>query len=182
MTWSIQEWLAGTWPSEARAIGKLSFVVSGPEIYVQEFPEGYTFRIVCLEVRVSMPAGGPTCDVKSIEPVWMTLLPDFPASVPDVYVRAGFPAVPHLSSRVEKRRKVCLTRRPTADWWFSKTLVDVTREVYDWLCDAAAGMLVKDDDPFEPLIASGGAPGRTECRRSPRSLPEGRRRMGNSVP
>lgn len=167
----VKEWFDKCWHAEKRAIERLSFVASGPEVGVHEFYKGRKVPVVCLQVRVSMPAAGPVCDMRDVEPAWIALLSDFPKSPPIVCVRQDFPPVPHLSSRVEEYRVVCLTRREKADWWCCKTLADVVKHIYDWLCDAAAGMLVKDDDPFEPLIATGGYPVelnvdkvRTQCR------------------
>ena len=158
MALQIERWIERVWPCEMPLIQKFPFVVTGPELCRCEFAPGCTLPLVFLRIRVPLPAGGPVCDMGDVEPIWIVLLPDFPLSVPLAHVRADFPAVPHLSSRVSKYRRICLTRRDDVDWWCDKTLVDVTKHIYDWLCDAAAGMLVKDDEPFEPLIASGRTP------------------------
>ncbi len=113
---------------------------------------------VRLDVVVDMPSAGPACDMCGTEPVWIHLPPGYPGTPPDVYLRVDFPPVPHLSSMVYGLRLACLTRRPLRDWWTGRTLMDVACTVHAWLNDAAAGLLVKPDDPFEPLIAGIGNP------------------------
>ncbi len=142
------------WPLEKRQIKRLPFVSSISDLVkLDQWHLG-----LFVDIQISMPAHGPVCDIKPVESVCLRLGGRFPSTRPTVLVRHDFPSLPHLSTRVEKYRVVCLTRRDHDDWWCRKTLCDVIRDVYDWLCDAAAGTLVKDDDPFEPLIVSGTTP------------------------
>ncbi len=110
--------------------------------------------VVRLSIRVDLPAKGPVYDIRAVEPIAIELPLGFPKRHPRVFpIRVDFPAVPHLTRRPGERfGEICLTRRPTADWWHGKTLEDAILATYRWLTDAAAGELVKSDDPFEPLI------------------------------
>lgn len=149
----IETWLAETWLTERDQIAGLPFVTTAPEL--ARF-SSMTGAVVC--IKVDMPAKGPVCKIKDVESVVILFGPDFPISVPVVLVRPNFPAVPHLAPRTEEYRTVCLTMRDKRDWWVGRTLLDVVKDVYRWLCDAAAGTLIKNEDPFEPLIASGTTP------------------------
>jgi hypothetical protein len=107
-----------------------------------------------LEIEVSLPSGGPVFAVRNREMIWL-LLPDrFPSEHPHVVVgRFDFPATPHASRYHNgKWVELCLTRQAPDDWWVGRTLRDVVCRVKDWLDDAAAGLLVKPDDPHEPLF------------------------------
>jgi len=149
----IKTWLKKVWPAEEHLISKLPFITTKPGLV--EYDNSSYIQI---QVKVPMPANGPVCKIKNEESVTIALEANFPESQPIVLIRRDFPAVPHLSSRIEIYRRICLTRRDPRDWWVRKTLIDVVRDVYLWLCDAAAGTLIKNDDPFEPLIASGTTP------------------------
>lgn len=111
--------------------------------------------IVHLTIDVDLPAGKPVYDIRRGEPIVVWLPPTFPKHKPRVFVmRKDFPSLPHLTRRSgEACGEICLTRLTPADWWHGKTLEDVVHATYRWLTDAAAGDLVKSDDPFEPLIA-----------------------------
>lgn len=152
----VVKWLSDDWEMQKALLMKISFidsVILHPiQIYDKEFPA------VTIHIKVDLPQGGPVCDVNPIEPVGLVLWPSFPYLKPLVLLRYDFPAVPHLGTRKDRYRGMCLTRQDPSDWWTGKTLIDLAKAVYDWLCDAAAGILVKEDDPFEPLIASGTVP------------------------
>ncbi|SPD74278.1 hypothetical protein PITCH_A2200006 [uncultured Desulfobacterium sp.] len=119
---------------------------------------GYIY--VSLSIRVDLPAKGPVNDVRTIEPVIIVLPPDFPKNYPRVFLkRDDFPPVHHLTRRPgDFWGEICLTRQPAPDWWHGKTLGNAVLAAYKWLTDAAAGELVKKDDPFEPLIVDGRNP------------------------
>lgn len=154
----IEIWLSQTWPLQKKLIGKLPFVATEPELIELEIPINPWYAAISTDIRVDFPSKGPLCKIKPIESVRIMLFPEFPARHPMVLVRHDFPAVPHLADRMKEYRYICLTRRDTDDWWCGKTLVELTKHVYNWLCDAAAGKLVKVDEPFEPLITSGKTP------------------------
>lgn len=71
---------------------------------------------------------------------------------PTVHVRPDFPSLPHITRSKGVLPQLCLMREPMQDWWVGRTLVDVVLRVHEWLSDAAAGKLVKSDDPYEPLV------------------------------
>lgn len=157
MTVSLKKWRKNTWPSEKKYLRKLPFVAKKP--IAKNFDDnGILLTSIMIDFRVNLPMKGPVCDVREIETVLICLSNDFPNNCPDVLVRPDFPSVPHLSSIKQKHRLICLTRDDTNDWWCGKTLIELVKDIYDWLCDAAAGMLVKENDPFEPLIVSGTTP------------------------
>lgn len=115
---------------------------------------------VFLRIRVDFPARGPVYDIRASEHIAIVLPAGFPERHPHVIpMREGFPALPHLTRRPGERfGEICLTRQPTADWWHGRNLEDAVLATYRWLTDAAAGELVKSDDPFEPLIVDGRNP------------------------
>jgi len=157
MSLPVERWLKKTWPSEKKLLKNLPFVVTKPIIGLFPF-DNTKLSAVSLEIKVDMPAKGPVCDINDIESICFLLGGTFPNQRPLVLVRHDFPPVVHLGSRKGKYRMICLTRREPNDWWCGKTFVDIVKESYEWLCDAAAGKLIKEDDPFEPLIASGTTP------------------------
>lgn len=158
MTLPIEKWLENTWPIEKAFLKELPFLAKKPVAKKIKLNGGKFAVIVTIKVKVDFPAKGPVCDVSEIEDVCFFLLPDYPLQKGAVLLRHDFPPVPHLSSRKDSFREVCLTRRASNDWWCGKTVLDLAKDVYDWLCDAAAGTLIKEGDPFEPLIASGKSP------------------------
>ncbi|MFH1890093.1 MAG: ThiF family adenylyltransferase [Candidatus Kuenenbacteria bacterium] len=167
MQYPLKEWLKNSWPYEKEALKKIQCVIDEPQLLEN------TLSVIFVNIKVDIPAKGPVYAVRKNEKIMFLLEPNFPYKHPKVLLRHDFPSVPHLGSRKELFREICLTRNNTDDWWNGKTLVDVIIEVYHWLCDAAAGMLVKDDDPFEPLIARGTTPvevsiknAKNECKKS----------------
>lgn len=149
----VFEWVSN-WDAEKSLIKRIPFVVNEPSLC--EIKDGLYYVIV--DIKVDLPSNGPVCSVKPIESAVILLPPTFPYDPPDVLIRRNFPQVPHLSSRKMEYRLICLTRQDKQDWWQGKTFDSLIKDVYDWLCDAAAGKLIKDDDPFEPLIGSGSLP------------------------
>jgi len=150
----LTDWLRRGWPSEKSQIEKLPFVAGPCEIVRLEKGYGALVAGLFVPLRVDLPSGGPVCDVRQVEHMLIGFRLDFPRSRPHVLLRHDFPAVAHLTSRYDNWRIACLTRRDHDDWWCGRTSVQVVKDVYDWLCDAAAGRLVKPEDPFEPLIVS----------------------------
>jgi|GEM_PF-5995966 len=125
-----------------------------------ELKPGKEWHLLSLSIRVDLPANGPMWDIREVEPIMIMLRNGFPSVTPMVVpIREDFPLLPHFVRRPgQPFGCLCLTRQNTADWWDGKTLVDVALAAYRWLLDAAAGELVKSDDPFEPLIVDGGNP------------------------
>jgi molybdopterin/thiamine biosynthesis adenylyltransferase/proteasome lid subunit RPN8/RPN11 len=156
MNLPLENWRS-SWENEKVLIRKLPFIASSPIIGPVKFDFG-VFLCVAIDIKVDMPTRGSVCDVKSVETPVIALPISFPEKPPFVLIRHNFPSVPHLGSRKDKYRTMCLTRQNKHDWWQGKTFGDLLKDIYDWLCDAAAGKLIKDDDPFEPLIASGSVP------------------------
>ena len=163
----LKEWLKNSWPYEKEALKRLRCTIGEPQLIES------TFSTIFVNIKVAIPAKGPFYEVQKSEKIAFILEPDFPYKRPIVLIRHNFPAVPHLGSRKEQYREMCLTRNNPDDWWNGKTFVDLIIEVYHWLSDAAAGMLVKDDDPFEPLIARGTVPvevsiekAKNECKKN----------------
>jgi hypothetical protein len=163
----LRKWLKRDWPVQERLVADLPFIDR-----VDLSKIGPNFASIFVKIRVDLPQNGPVCDIKEIEQVFFVLGPDFPNEKPEVLLRHNFPPVPHLGSRKDKFRIMCLTRRDPREWWAGRLFVDIVKSAYDWLCDAAAGKLVKDDDPFEPLIARGTVPvilniprARSECEK-----------------
>ena len=152
---STDDWLENQWSNERRTISLMSFVDGEPKLRQAE-----RCHQVLLQIKVDYPQRGPVLDVKPIEKVLFLLWPNHPIRAPLVTLRHDFPVVPHLISDFmgTPLRHVCLTRRTEADWWCGKTLVDLAQTCREWLCDAAAGLLVKPDDPFEPLFVDVGTP------------------------
>lgn len=156
MKFPIEAWMS-SWQDEKALLMRLPFVVDEPIMGVIDI---YSNRLPCVyvNIKVDLPANGPVCEIQSFEEVAIVLWPTFPFTPPSVLVRHNFPPLPHLGSRKEKYREICLTRQDKYDWWQGKTFDSLLKDIYDWLCDAAAGKLIKDDDPFEPLIGSGNLP------------------------
>jgi hypothetical protein len=103
-------------------------------------------------VKVAIPSKGPVATIEPEELIMISLFPPEMHRSPIVYVRPDFPSLPHVTRVKGSPPQLCLTREPMQDWWVGKTLVDLVLRVHEWLCDAAAGKLVKSDDPYEPLV------------------------------
>lgn len=139
------------WTQLRSSIAGLSFVHAIEFGYLANEEKWPTIQ---LEIEVSLPSGGPIFAVQNRESIWL-LLPDrFPSEHPHIVVgRFDFPATPHASRHHNGRWvELCLTRQAPDDWWVGRTLRDVVCRVKEWLDDAAAGLLVKPDDPHEPLF------------------------------
>jgi molybdopterin/thiamine biosynthesis adenylyltransferase len=152
----VNDWISN-WETERNLIAKLPFVVGKPSISLEKIYE-QELHCVFVDIKVDFPANGPVCKIKPVESPAIVLPRSFPNDPPYVLIRHDFPQAPHLSSRKNKYRSICLTRQDNHDWWQGKTFGGLIKDIYDWLCDAAAGKLIKDNDPFEPLIASGSLP------------------------
>ncbi len=106
--------------------------------------------------KVEAPAKGYSPGINAIERVIILIGTRYPLQCPEVYVRLDFPTVPHQNIREihnKDYKSICLSRISSADWWSGKVLADLLYTIKAWLDDAAAEFLVKEDDPFEPLIA-----------------------------
>ncbi len=150
---STQSRIPGEFVRSVAALQSLPYVMGDVE-----FDDKH--RVVFLNIHVDIPSKGPVFDVHEMEPVAILLPDDFPCGAPCIVpMRHDFPPVPHLVRGPGKRfGTICLTRQSTADWWHGKTLEDAVLAAYRWLTDAAAGELVKSDDPFEPLVVDGSNP------------------------
>lgn len=74
---------------------------------------------------------------------------------PSPYVRLNFPRIPHqniFQIRGSEFKEICLSNIAKQDWWSGKTFYEFILAIRDWLNDAAADNLVRDDDLYEPLI------------------------------
>lgn len=106
--------------------------------------------------KVEAPAKGYSPGINSVERVIILISTEYPLQCPEVYVRLDFPTVPHQNIRKiqnQDYKSICFSRISTDDWWSGKVLADLFYTIKAWLDDAAAESLVKEDDPFEPLIA-----------------------------
>lgn len=150
----LMEWLQQEWPSERDRIEKLPFVTGACKVSRLGDAFGALVLGAFVSIQVDLPSAGSACPVREVEHVLIGFRVSFPDTGPCVLLRHDFPPVPHLTSRHEDWRIVCLTRNDPDDWWCGRTLPHVVKDVYNWLCDAAAGRLVKPEDPFEPLIVA----------------------------
>src|SRR5690606_21176375 len=110
--------------------------------------------VVQVTLEVNLPQD-PVEDVRGEETVWLELSGSHRRPPKPIMARPDFPPLYHSSERViagVPHRELCLVRVSPADWWVARTLVDAAVRTKEWLEDAAAGCLVKRDDPFEPLI------------------------------
>jgi len=141
------------WPAWRDAIQQLNFVVPPVELGAFEGCEQYLF--IRTTVQVSLPTEGPQADIRPEEVVYIHIPEGFPRRPPWVIAgRDDFPRLPHLLrySELAGLFQLCLTRQPMEDWWVGRTLPDLIARVKQWLDDAAGGMLIKENDPYEPLF------------------------------
>ena len=112
--------------------------------------------IIKFEVSINYPQKGPQISIQEREPIILLFCQKAMYEPPKVIVsRKDFPWTSH-SSQIFNGRYLCLTRQNSADWWAGQSLVSLAYRVKQWLDDAAAGLLVKPDEPYEPVQISGG--------------------------
>jgi len=108
--------------------------------------------VVRVEVKVDLPSRPVIKNIKSKENVllYFPLGADF-----DLQVYSGrkdFPKLPHVMRRGKSGlAELCLFRTSLADWLAGKSFEDIIYRIRQWMADAAAGLLIKPDDPYEPL-------------------------------
>lgn len=139
--------------SELEQIQQLPYVI-GIEVLASDKPQDYcTIRF---DLQVESPSHGLPAGMKEVERGLAFINLNNRLKAPDVYIRVDFPFVAHQNiRRIDGRdyKSICLSRGSMADWWVGKTTINLIHTVKCWFDDAAAENLVKEDDPFEPLIA-----------------------------
>lgn len=144
------------WPRLKRQIAKLRFVVSAPVLGF--VPGDPSCNAIQLRVDVNRPANGLLYDLRQEETVWIRIPDGYPDDPPVVLIeyqaRSTLPHATFMKYGSNGYLELCLTRRSVDDWWSECTLTDVVSQAHNWLCDAAAGELLKGDDPYEPLLLS----------------------------
>jgi len=108
-------------------------------------------------VRVNRPQA-PVCEINECERVW--IIPGssrwFPPKV--ILARTDLRELPHADRWAigkKQYRLLCLSRDSGADWWVGKSWGFLLVRCKEWLEAAAAGDLVKSDDPYEPRFQHG---------------------------
>jgi proteasome lid subunit RPN8/RPN11 len=118
---------------------------------VSEIYDNGPGRAIEIDVKIDLPSRGPVYPIKEVERLWMV----FPEGriVPLFFsARDDFPNLPHVMRRKKHGpAEICLTREDENDWGIDKRPEDIVKRVREWLADAAAGKLVKPDEPYEPL-------------------------------
>jgi integrative and conjugative element protein (TIGR02256 family) len=107
-------------------------------------------------VRVDLPSRGTVdgVDVRREEPLLLLFHRHHYPSVAPIALsdRKDFPAdkLPHLNPVATGHPAwFCLIRGDLNDWFAEHTIADFVQRVRGWLRDAAAGMLIPEDDYFE---------------------------------
>jgi proteasome lid subunit RPN8/RPN11 len=114
-----------------------------------EFDCGVLVRIV---IHVDIPSRPVVKNIKTQEPVilYFPLGADFDLQV--YSNRRDFPRLPHVMRRGKSGlAELCLFRTSLADWLAGKSFEDIIYRIRQWMGDAATGLLIKPDDPYEPL-------------------------------
>ncbi|MFX0066265.1 MAG: ThiF family adenylyltransferase [Candidatus Hermodarchaeota archaeon] len=104
------------------------------------------------EVRVNLPSR-PIVPIREKEPLLILFFKGktFPPAI--FSGRNDFPDLPHVMRRRKNGpAELCYIRENSNDWAVDKEVADVIKRLRDWLADAAAGKLVKPDEPYEPLL------------------------------
>jgi hypothetical protein len=114
------------------------------------------YVVAAFSLRVDLPSRGPVggVDVRREEPILLLFhrqhYPNLaPIALSD---RRDFPAdkLPHLNPVAPGQPAwFCLIRGDINDWFAEHTIADFVQRVRGWLRDAAAGMLIPEDDYFE---------------------------------
>jgi Prokaryotic E2 family A/ThiF family/Prokaryotic homologs of the JAB domain len=124
--------------------------------------EDAKFAFVFLKVDVSLPSRGAVddLDIRSLEPVFLAIDRRlYPFKAPFAYSnRPDFPKgkLPHINPGLDDLpANFCLHRGNLDEWFAEHTIVDLVERIKGWLRDAAAGLLVRSNDGFEPLRLDG---------------------------
>lgn len=124
---------------------------------IRLFHWGDEFTGVLITVTVHLPSRGTWADVDIREEEPLLLVFDnrrYPARAPRVFSdRDDFPSasLPHLIPTPPGMPAcLCLHRGNIDEWFAEHTIVDLMRRAINWLQDAAAGRLIREDDRFEP--------------------------------
>ena len=104
------------------------------------------------EVHVDLPSRPIEKNIKDQEPV-ILFFPLGAAFDLQVYSgRTDFPVLPHaMRWKKDGLAELCLFRTSLSDWLAGKSFEDIMYRIRHWMADAAAGLLIKSDDPYEPL-------------------------------
>lgn len=144
------------WPRLKRQIAAMRFVVHEP--LLRFVPGDPSCNAIELRLAVNRPSKGFLYGLRQEETVWITIPDEYPVEPPVVLIeyqaRSTLPHATVTSYGPNGYLQLCLTRRSVDDWWSECTLTDVVSHAHNWLCDAAAGELLKQDDPYEPLLLS----------------------------
>lgn len=147
----------GTLPGPIRsAHDELSQFAAGEDLPVYLWNENHV--AVGLTVDVELPTGGTVndIDIRTREPLLFVFhLRHYPEEAPAAYSdRTDFPAeqLPHLNPTPAGHPSgLCLHRGSINEWFAEHSLTDFVERVRnEWLRDAAAGLLQRRDDFFEP--------------------------------
>ncbi|MFC1783187.1 ThiF family adenylyltransferase [Planctomycetota bacterium] len=114
-----------------------------------EFDCGVVIRI---EVQVELPSRPIENNINSQEPILLYFPLGAEFSLEVYSGRKDFPHLPHVMRRGKKGlAELCLFRTSLADWLAGRTFEAIVYRIRKWLEDASAGLLIKPDDPYEPL-------------------------------
>lgn len=108
--------------------------------------------VVRIEIKVDLPSRPVIKNIKSKESIllYFPLGAEFDLQV--YSARKDFPNLPHVMRRGKSGlAELCLFRTSLADWLAGKSFEDIIYRIRQWMADAAAGLLIKPDDPYEPL-------------------------------
>lgn len=104
-----------------------------------------------INLKIDLPSRGPVYPIKEVERLWIVFTEG--RFVPHFFsARDDFPNLPHVMRRKKHGpAQICFIGEDANDWGIDKTPEDIVKRVREWLADAAAGKLVKPDEPYEPL-------------------------------
>jgi hypothetical protein len=111
-----------------------------------------------ITLSVSLPSRGSVNNlIKSEEPILIKFsLKDYPHKGPLVFPdRLDFPVsmLPHLYLAVKGRQPaLCLIRGNYHEWFATSTIADFLLVVQQWFYKAAAGILSRDNNEFDPTL------------------------------
>ncbi|MBN2181754.1 MAG: ThiF family adenylyltransferase [Sedimentisphaerales bacterium] len=109
-------------------------------------------KLKALEVTIRTPLPiKPVASIQEEEKLWLIL----ETRAPWCYsAREDFPKLHHVMREKGFPPRICYTDIEDDDWIVDKTFPDFIIRLRQWLADAAAGMLVKEDERYEPLWIS----------------------------
>lgn len=151
-----------TLPAAIReAVLELAPLTASKEPVVLTWNDRYV--VVPIVVTVDLPSRGTGgIDIRRKEPLVVVLdLVHYPRRAPFVFCdRKDFPGdeLPHVIPTTPGQPTwLCLHRGNIDHWFVDRTLLQLVERARSWLADAAAGLLIRGDDAFEPTRIQAGS-------------------------